>query len=86
MTVEQRQAATLALAQRGKWLPNESDTGLRLIAPNRGGAWFQVLHADGSRVEVPFKGMAASATDSLQPGAIVPAGADQGGLTLGGPQ
>jgi soluble lytic murein transglycosylase-like protein len=76
MTIQQRQEDTLKAAKNGTWTPNESDTGLILVSRLNNGTMIQMRRADGSRIEMPFKGMTAStpsmpATTDL-PGAAVP--------------
>jgi hypothetical protein len=57
MTVAQRQAVTFDAARRGQWVPDERDAGLVLVGKLANGANIQLRRADGSRIEVPFKGI-----------------------------
>lgn len=70
MSVEQRQAVTLRAAQRGSWVPNEDDSGLVLVGKLASGAMIQMRRADGSRIELPFKTMIATAAGQTPPPAI----------------
>ena len=66
-TVEQRLNTTLDAARRGKWIPNESDTGLILAGQLRNGAMIQMRYADGRRIELPFKSMADNQSSAPAP-------------------
>lgn len=59
LTVEQRQAITMDAAQRGKWIPNETDTGLVLVGQLRNGAMVRMQRSDGGRIQLNFKDIAA---------------------------
>ena len=72
MTVEQRQAVTLKAARSGSWVPNENDTGLVLVGKMGNGAMVQMRRTDGSRIEMPFKGMTQAAQGQTAPPAINP--------------
>lgn len=59
MAQEARQAAWVAAAKRGDWVPNKDSTGLVLMAPLENGARIPVKMADGSPVEVRFDALPA---------------------------
>jgi hypothetical protein len=73
MTVAQRQAVTLEAARRGAWVPNESDSGLVLVGKLANGGMVQMRRTDGSRIEVPFKGMAVPSAAPMDPGSVAAA-------------
>lgn len=76
LTPEQRQSIVATAAQKsGKWVPNENDDGLMLVAPLRDGSNVPVRLKNGGRIEVKFKDIAqpgAAGTSPAQPAAGAP--------------
>ena len=67
LTVPQRQEVTLRSAQRGIWVPNETDDGLALAIQRVDGSYERVRRNDGRRVEVKFNALPKPAAAAMAP-------------------
>jgi len=66
MKPEERSAAWLAAAQRGKWVPNDSATGLVLMAQVQNGGMIPVRRKDGTVVSLSFDNLPAPDRNSRE--------------------